>query len=57
MLGDRISMSISVDRPPDETFNRGPLALLLWRQYEFLFRINIVKFSFFFFLDVLPDLV
>ena len=31
----------------DETLNRGPLALLLWRQYEFPFGINIVQFSIF----------
>ena len=28
--------------------NRGPLALLLRRQYEFPFGINIMQFSFFF---------
>ena len=28
-------MSISADSPLDETLNRGPLALLLRRQYEF----------------------
>ena len=39
-----ISMSISVDSPSDETFNRGPLALL------FPFWINVVQFySLFFF--------
>ena len=43
-----ISMSISADSPSDETLNRGPLALLLRRQYEFLLGINIVKFSIFF---------
>ena len=43
-----ISMSISVDSPLDETLNRGPLVLLLRRQYEFPFGINIVKFSSFF---------
>ena len=32
--------------PSDETLNRGPLALLLRRQYEFSFGINIVQFSF-----------
>ena len=47
-MGDCISMSISVDSPSDETLNRGPLALLLWRQYKFPFGINIVKFSIFF---------
>ena len=31
----------------DETLNRGPLALLLRRQYEFPFGINIVQFSIF----------
>ena len=30
-------MSISVDNPSDETLNRGPLALLLQREYEFPF--------------------
>ena len=40
--------SLSADSPSDETLNRGPLALLLRRQYEFPFGINIVQFSFFF---------
>ena len=44
-MDDRISMSISDDSPSDETLNRGPLALLLRRQYEFPFGINIVQFS------------
>ena len=44
-MGDRSGMSISADSPSDETLNRGPLALLLWRQYEFPFGINIVQFS------------
>ena len=45
-MGDRIShsMSISADSPSDETLNRGPLAQLLWRQYEFAFGIIIVNF-------------
>ena len=49
-MGDRCGMSISADSPSDETLNRGPLALLLRRQYEyeFPFGINIVQFSFFF---------
>ena len=47
LMGDCISMSISADSPSDETLNRGPLALLLRRQYEFPFGINIVQFSFF----------
>ena len=34
-MGDRISMLISVDSPSDKTLNRGPLVLLLRRQYEF----------------------
>ena len=34
-MGDRICMSISSDSLFDETLNRGPLALLLRRQYEF----------------------
>ena len=42
---DRISMSNSVDSPSDETLNRGPLLLLLRRQYEFPFGIIIVQFS------------
>ena len=45
-VGDRSGMSISADSPSDETLNRGPLALLLRRQYEFPFGINIVQFSF-----------
>ena len=40
-MGDRSGMSISADCPSDETLNRGPLALLLRRQYEFPFGINI----------------
>ena len=36
-MGYRISMSIYVDSHSDDTLNRGPLALLLRRQYEFLF--------------------
>ena len=47
-MGDRCGMSVSADSPSDETLNRGPLALLLRRQYEFPFGINIVQFSFFF---------
>ena len=50
-MGDRTSMSISVDSPLDETLNRGPLALLLRRQYDFLLRITIMQFSFFFFFN------
>ena len=46
-MGDRCGMSIFADSPSDETLNRGPLALLLWRQYEFPFGINIVQFSIF----------
>ena len=48
-MGDRISMSISVDSPSDETLNQGPLALLLRRQYEFPFGIDKVHFLLFFF--------
>ena len=44
-------MSISADSPSDETLNRGPLALLLRRQYEFPFGINIVQFSIFFYIE------
>ena len=47
-MGDRSDMSISADSPSGETSNRGLLALLLRRQYEFPFGINIVQFSFFF---------
>ena len=46
-MGDRISMPISTDSPSDETLNRGPLALLLRRQYEFPFGIDIVQLSIF----------
>ena len=49
VMGDCISMSISIDSPSEETLNRGPLVLLLWRLYEFHFGINIVQFSFSFF--------
>ena len=47
-MGDRSGMSISADSPsdPDETLNRGPLALLLRQQYEFPFGINKVQFFF-----------
>ena len=34
-MGDRMGMPISADSPSDETLNRGPLVLLLRRQYEF----------------------
>ena len=51
-MGDRIGMSISADSPSDETLNRGPLALLLRRQYEFPFGINIVHFLIFNFLRI-----
>ena len=47
-MGDRISMSLSSDSPSDETLNLGPLELLLRRQYEFPFGINVVQLSFFF---------
>ena len=47
-MGDRSGMSISADSPSDETLNQGSLALLLRRQYEFPFGINIVQFSIFF---------
>ena len=46
-MGDGCGMSISADSPSDETLNRGPLALLLRRQYEFPYGINIVLFSIF----------
>ena len=45
-MGDRISMSISVDKSLNETLNRGSQALLLRRQYEFPFWINVVSFSY-----------
>ena len=48
-MGDCIGMSITADSPSDETLNRGPLVLLLRRQYEFPFGIDIVQFSFFHF--------
>ena len=48
-MGDRCGMSISADSSSDETLNRGPLALLLRRQYEFPSGNNIVQFSIFFF--------
>ena len=48
-VGDRSGMSISADSPSNETLNRGPLELLLRRQYEFPFGINIVQFSITFF--------
>ena len=41
-MGDRISMSIYVDRPSNETLNQGPLVLLLRRQYEFPFGIDLL---------------
>ena len=44
-MGDHISMSISVDSLSDKTLNRDPLALLLRRQYEYPFGINIVQLS------------
>ena len=47
LMGDCCGMSISADSPSDKTLNGGPLALLLRRQYEFPFGINIVQFSFF----------
>ena len=39
-MGDRSDMSIFADSPLDEILNRGPLALLLRRQYEFPFGIK-----------------
>ena len=51
-MGDRCGMSISADSPSNETLNRGPLALLLRRQYEFPFGINTVQFSFSFFIFI-----
>ena len=43
-----ICMSISADSSSNETLNRGPLVLLLQRQYEFPFGIDKVQFSIFF---------
>ena len=54
-MGDCNSMPISADSPSDETLNQGPLALLLRRQYEFPFGINIVQFSIYFFFLVDED--
>ena len=52
-MGDRSSMSKFADSPLDNTLSSGPLALLLRRQYEFPFGIDIAsaisKFLFFFF--------
>ena len=44
-MDDRTNKSISVDISSDKTINRGLLALLLRRQCEFPFGVNIVKFS------------
>ena len=46
-MGDCISMSISADSSLCETLNRGPLAILLRRKYEFPFGIDKVLFSIF----------
>ena len=43
-------MSISADSPSDDT-----LGLLLQRQYEFIFGINIVQFSIFFVHNFVSD--
>ena len=51
-----MGMPISVDSPSDETLKRGSLVLLLRRQYEFPFGINIVQFSIFFFFIHFSDL-
>ena len=40
--GEHNSISISFDSPLDETFNGGPLALLLRRQYEFPFGVIVL---------------
>ena len=45
-MGDRSGMSISADSPSDEILNRGPLALLLRRQFEFPFEIDMLQFFF-----------
>ena len=52
-------LACPVDRPSYETLDRRHLALLLWRQYEFPFGINIlinlVQFSIFFHFFFLKD--
>ena len=48
-MGDRSGMSISADSPSGVTLNRGPLAVLLRRQYEFPFWIKTVQYSISFF--------
>ena len=55
-MGDRISMSISVGLL-DESLNQGPLALLLRRQYEFPFVIDIVQCSFFIFIFITEQIL
>ena len=52
-MGDRSGMPISADSPSDETLNQGPLALILHRQYEFPFGINIVQILIFKFMFLL----
>ena len=46
-IDNRSGISISADSSLGETLNRGPLVLLLRRQYEFPFGVKIVQFSFF----------
>ena len=48
-MGDRTRISISGDSLSDETFTRGALALLLWRQYETSSGIDVMQLSIFFF--------
>ena len=55
-MGDLISMSFSGDSLSGETLNRGPLALLLQRQYEFFFGIDTVQFLFFHFYNFTVDI-
>ena len=47
IIGEHISMSISVDSPSKKTLNRRPLVLLLRRPYELPCWIDIVQFSIF----------
>ena len=43
---DRSGMSVSADSPSDEILNRGPMALLMRRQYEYPFGIDLVQSQF-----------
>ena len=50
-MSERICKSISGDSLSNETLNQSPLALLLQRQFEFPFGINIVQFPFSIFIE------